>query len=603
MHNRLLSIVGAVGIFALILTSCAPAATPVPSAPATQAATEPAAAPQPTTAPPTAAPQPTAIPPTTAPEPTAASTPKVLRIAFPQEPDNLNPYYSNMWFAGILGPLYLSTGLIVFDDNNQAVPLIAKEIPSAANGGISADGKVITYKLRDDVKWSDGEPLTADDYVFTWQMIMSDKNAVMSRDPFDTAVEKVEAPDKSTLVVTFKEPYAPWQAKVFTGSAGPVSGAGALPKHILEPVFQKDGTIDNAEWNRKPTVGIGPYLFKEWQSGSHLIFEANPNYWQGKPKLDQIYIRIVPDDAAQIAALKAGDSDVGTFIDYSVMPELEQLGTLDLVKAASGYQESWFFNLSTDEKTKGHPALQDVNVRKAIVMAVDREKIVKDLLGGRTKVSSTFWEDTPYADPSQKPLAYDLEGAKKLLDDAGWKVGADGIREKDGVKLKLRYATTTRDIRKNTQVIVQQMLKEAGIDVELINHSSDLFFAGYADQGPIATGQYDIDQHSQNPAFPDPDIVIWTCKEIPTDQNPTGTNYERICDKELDDLFAQQAATVDTQARIQLFYKIERILNDKLYWVSIWDDPDWWAISKKFKDARLSGGTPFWNAYNWSLEQ
>ncbi|MCX6029198.1 MAG: peptide ABC transporter substrate-binding protein [Chloroflexi bacterium] len=595
MRNRLLSVFGAVVTLTLILTACVPAATPAPSAPATEAPK--AAAPQPTAVPPTAVPKPTE-----APKPTATSAPKVLRVAFPQEPDSLNPYYSNMWFAAILGPLYLSTGLIVFNDKNEAVPLIAKEIPSTANGGISADGKVITYKLRDDIKWSDGEPLTADDYVFTWQMVMNDKNTVLSRDPFDVVVDKVEAKDKSTLVVTFKEPYAPWQAKIFTGSGGPTAGAGALPKHILEPVFQKDGTLDNAEWNRKPTVGIGPYLFKEWQSGSHLIFVANPNYWQGKPKLDQIYIRIVPDDAAQLAALKAGDSDVGTFIDYSVMPDLEKLGTVDLVKAASGYQESLFFNLSTDAKTKGHPALQDVNVRKAVVMAVDRQKIVKDLLGGRTKVSSTFWEDTPYADPSQKPLAFDATGAKKLLDDAGWKVGADGIREKDGVKLKLRYATTTRDVRKSTQVIVQQMLKDVGIDVELINHASDLFFAGYGDQGPIAMGQYDIEQHSSNPAFPDPDYVSWTCREVPSDKNPSGTNYQYFCDKELDDLFTQQAVTVDSQARIQLFYKIGKILNDKLYWVSLWDDPDWWAISKKLKNARLSGGTPFWNAYNWSLE-
>ena len=293
------------------------------------------------------------------------------------------------------------------------------------------------------------------------------------------------------------------------------SGTGALPKHILEPVFKKDGTMDNAEWNRNPTVGVGPFLFKEWQSGSHLIFVANPNYWHGKPKLDQIFIQIVPDDAAQIAAIKAGDSDIGTFISYSVMPDLEKLGTIDLVKAASGYQETWYFNLSTEAKTQGHPALQDVNVRRAIVMAIDREKIVKELLGGRTKVSGTFWEGTPYADPSLKPLGYDPAGAKKLLDEAGWKVGADGIRAKDGVKLKLRYVTTTRDVRKNTQVIVQQMLKDVGIEVELINHASDVFFAGYAEQGPIATGQYDIEQRSTNPAFPDPDFVSWTCKEIP----------------------------------------------------------------------------------------
>jgi len=174
-------------------------------------------------------------------------------------------------------------------------------------------------------------------------------------------------------------------------------------------VFQKDGTIDNAEWNRKPTVGAGPFVFKEWQSGSHLIFQANPNFWLGKPKLDQVFIKIVPDDAAQLAAMKAGDTDFGVFISYQDMPEIEKMGTFDLVVAKSGYQESWFMNLSKEPKSKGHVALQDVNVRKAIVMAVDREKIIKDLLGGRTKVSATFWEDTPYADPSAKPLPYDPE--------------------------------------------------------------------------------------------------------------------------------------------------------------------------------------------------
>jgi len=522
--------------------------------------------------------------------------PKVITVTFPQEPDNLNPLYTNMWFVQVLRDLYLANGLIDYNEKNEPIPWVAKEIPTVANGGISADGKTITYKLRQDVKWSDGEPLTADDYVFTWQMFMSDKNTVTSRDPFDPYVDKVEAPDKYTLVVTFKEAYSPWQAKIFSN----VNSTNALPKHILEPVFKKDGTLDNADWNRKPTVGVGPFLFKELESGSHLIFEANLNFWLGKPKVDQIFIRIVPDDAAQIAALKAGDSDIGVFIAYSDMPDLEKLGTLDMVKESSGYKESWFFNMSTrEDKTKGHPALQDPNVRRAVVMAVDRDKICQDLLGGRTKPAITFWDGMPYADPSIKPIPYDPEGAKKLLDEAGWKVGADGIREKDGVKLKLRYATTTREVRKNTQVIVQQMWKAVGIDSELINHSSDIFWNSYGDGGPIATGGYDVAEWSTCPAFPDPDSATWRCKEVPSDENPAGGNWEFFCDQELDELFDKETATVDTQARIPLFYQIAKIMTDKVYWVSMWDDPDWWAVSKKLKNVRFSGATPFWNSYEW----
>jgi peptide/nickel transport system substrate-binding protein len=381
-----------------------------------------------------------------------------------------------------------------------------------------------------------------------------------------------------------------------------VNGSQAIPKHILEPVFKKDGTIDKADWNRKPTVSAGPFVLKEWQSGSHLIFTANPNFWLGKPKLDQVFIKIVPDDAAQIAAMKAGEADIAPFISYQDMPDIEKLGTMNLVVAQSGYQESWFMNLSTEAKTKGHPALQDVNVRKAIVMAVDREKIIKDLLGGRTKVSATFWEGTPYADPNAKPVPYDKAGAEKLLDDAGWKKGADGIRAKGGVKLQLRYVTTTKDVRKNTQVIVQQMLNDVGIDVVLSNISSDTFFSGYADKGPIAIGQYDIEEHSTVAAFPDPDIAAWLCKEVPSDKNPSGTNNQFFCDKELDALFNKEATTVDAQARIPIFYEIAKMLNDKVYWSSMWDDPDWWAVSKNLQNVKISGATMFWNAYEWDMK-
>jgi peptide/nickel transport system substrate-binding protein len=258
--------------------------------------------------------------------------------------------------------------------------------------------------------------------------------------------------------------------------------------------------------------------------------------------------------------------------------------------------------MSTQPKTKGHPALQDANVRKAIVMAIDRDKICAELLNGLTKPAVTFWDGMPYADTTAKPIPFDKEAAKKLLDDAGWRAGPDGVRAKDGVPLKLRYVTTTREVRKNTQVIVQQMLKEVGIETELIDHSADVFFNGYGQDGPIATGQYDICQWSSQPAFPDPDSRDWACNEIPSDESPAGTNWEFICDQELDALFTKSTAAVDPQARIELYKQISRMLNDKAYWASFWDDPDWWSISKKLLNVKLSGSTPFWNCYEWDLQ-
>jgi peptide/nickel transport system substrate-binding protein len=580
----------AVSLVVLALVGCAAPATPAPPPQPPAATQAPAAATQP--------PAPTQPPPPTATQPPAKA--KVVTVSFTEEPDNLNPLYTNMWFALVLQDLYLANELIMYNEKNEPIPWTIKEIPSMDNGGISADGKIITYHLRDDVTWSDGQPLTADDYVFTYQMVMDNKNTIATRDPEEKFVDKVEAPDPKTLVVTFKEPYAAWQPNIFGYLRH------ALPKHVLEPVYQKDGTIDQAEWNRNPSVGIGPFLFKEWEPGGHLTFVANPDFWLGKPNLDQIFIRIVPDDAAQVAALQVGDADIGVFIAYSDMPTLEVLGTLDLVKVQSGYKESWFMNLSPSGKTAGHPALQDVNVRRAILMAVDFDKIDNDLLYGRTKPANTFWDGTPYANPDVKPYPYDPDQAKKLLDEAGWTMGTDGIREKtiDGkvVKLKLRYATTTREVRKNTQVIVQQMLKAVGVDTELINHSSDVFFNSYGDGGPIATGQYDISEYSTNPYFPDPDTPQWRCSEIPSDESPAGNNWQFICDKELDDLFLKQATVLDAKERIPLFFQIEQIIHDQVYWNSVWDDPDWWSVSKRLQNVKFSGVTPFWNAYQWDVQ-
>jgi peptide/nickel transport system substrate-binding protein len=142
-----------------------------------------------------------------------------------------------------------------------------------------------------------------------------------------------------------------------------------------------------------------------------------------------------------------------------------------------------------------------------------------------------------------------------------------------------------------------------GIDTELVNHPSDVFFNSYGDKGPVATGQYDIAEWSNATNFPDPDTSAWLCSEIPSDANPPGGNWQFLCDKDLDALFQQQAKTVDAKARTEIFKQIQKIIADKVYWVSIWDDPDLWTISKKLSNVKFSGATPFWNAYEWDKTQ
>jgi peptide/nickel transport system substrate-binding protein len=525
---------------------------------------------------------------TEAPTPTEAAKTesKVATLIFTQEPDTMNPLYTNMYFSTILHPLW-NVWAWQFDDKNESYPVLVKEMPTTDNGGISADGKVLTLHLRDDILWSDGEKVTSDDFKFTYEMTMDPKNAVATTYPYDS-IASIDTPDPTTVVVNFNEPFAPWLLLFH----------GILPKHVLKPMYDKDGSLDNAEWNKNPTVGIGPYVFKEWQSGSFLRFVRNDKYFGTKGVLDEIFVRIVPDDASQVAALKAGDGDIGIFIAYPDIPALEQAGAT-IVSVASGYSEGWFFSFNE----KSNPAIKDVKVRQALVYATDRFKISKDLLLGKTQPGASLWDKSPYVDPSLQPYPYDPEKAKALLDEAGWKdTNGDGTRDKDGTELVLRYGTTTKEVRQNTQAIVQQMLAQVGVKVELLNYDSDIFFASYADKGPSYTGELDLMEWSDAPLFPDPDISYWRCDQIPSDEQPQGTNAEFLCDQELDSLFKQQATQVDLNQRIDTFHKISKLMYDKVYWASIWLDPDIWAVSKRMVNVKLSGITPFYNIAEWDLK-
>jgi peptide/nickel transport system substrate-binding protein len=508
---------------------------------------------------------------------------KVAIFIWTQEFDTLNNYYSNMWFQEITDQMWLVWPW-QFDENNDPYPVLVTEIPSADNGGISADDKTLTLTLRDDIIWSDGTPITSADFVFTHEMVMNPANTVATTYPNDQ-IESITAPDDRTVVITFSEPFVPWAATLFHT---------ILPKHVLEPVFESEGTIDNAEWNLNPTVGCGPFVFAEWESGSFARFIANENYWGEPPQLDEIFIRFVPDDAAQINALLAGEGDLGTFFSYSDVPDLEAAG-VKIYAVQSGYNEGWYMLISEE----GHPALMDVRVRQAIAMAFDRASLADDLLLGLTKPAVTYWDNTPYANPDLEPWPYDPDRANTLLDEAGWvDSNGDGVRDKDGVELVLTYGTTTREVRQDTQAVAQQQLAAVGVGLDLQNYDSDLFFAV---DGPAALGEMDIMEWSDTTEFPDPSISYWLISEIPTEDYPVGLNWQRINDEELDDLFQLQQTQVDFAERQATFWEISKQVYEKVYWLGIWQDPDLFGVNERLTNVKLSGATPFFNIAEWDL--
>lgn len=566
MKHKLYILLSLLALAGMILAACGSPATEETGAEATEAATEAA--------------------PTEEAAPVFSGT---VTVTFVQEPDNLNPMYTDMYFSGILREFYLKPAWN-FDENANPVPVLAAEIPSADNGGVSADGKTITIKLRDDIAWSDGTPLTADDFVFTYDMIMAEGNVPLSRYPYEEYVASVEAPDATTVVVNFSEPFAAWLTRLFVY---------VLPKHILQPVFEADGTIDQAEWNRNPTVGVGPFVFSEWESGSHISFIANPN-WIAPPQIEQVFVRIVPDDAAQEAAILAGDTDFGVFLSSDQIEKLEAGGDVEVVALASGYNEAWFLNVNPDT---AHPAMLDVNVRKALALATDRFTIVNDLLvADINPVNVNFWDTTPpYMNADLEPYPYDPEGAKALLDEAGWvDSNGDGTRDKDGVELVLRYITNQRELRKSVQAVVQQQWQLVGIGAELVNYSSDVYWNGYNDGGPQAQGLYDIAEYSSVPGgFPDPDSSGWKCNEIASADNPDGSNTQGYCNPRMDELMDLQATTLDTEARLEIFMEIQQVMYDDVVYIGMWKDPDLWSINSRVQNVKLSGVYPFWNAHEW----
>jgi peptide/nickel transport system substrate-binding protein len=529
-------------------------------------------------------------------EVTAQAEPKAITMTFFEEPDTLGYQYSNMWFAGLAMDLF-NPGLWFWDNNLEPSLEMAAEFPTKENGLISEDGLTVTIPMNKEAKWSDGEPVTAHDFAFTYEMVLAPENtATQSTWPYDQYLESVTAKDDETLVLKFAEPFAPWSTTMFQY---------VLPEHSLRPVFEADGTLDDADWNRNPDVTNGPFKLREWEAGSHLIFDANDMYWRGRPKLDQINILVVPDDEAQMAAIKTGDTDIGIFLSYADIPTFDEIDDIHLVTVLSGYNESWFFNLNTDETAadNGHPAMQDVRVRQAIAYAVDFDAITEQLMFGGTYPPATYWEETPYAYPDAEAYKYNPGKANELLDEAGWvDSNGDGTRDKDGVELILVYSTTQgREVREQTQVVAQQYLTDVGIGIEIQNNSYDTMWNSYGQGGPIATGQFDIAEWSATTDFPDPNVFQWLCSEIPSNSSPDGVNWFGICDEEWDALFQAQAVEMDSQKRIELFHEIGKIMTDRVYWLGVWHDNDVWSINRRARSIKISGSDPFWNAYEWDV--
>jgi len=529
---------------------------------------------------------------------------KTVTGAWDQEPDSIVPYFSQMSYAIWITQLTLA-GLGEWDDQGNFVAELAEEVPSADNGGVSADGLTITWKLKDCLFWSDGEPLTSADVKFTWEAIMDPGNAPIGRVGYDK-IAGIDTPDEKTVVINFAELYPGWQT-LFT--QGPNNAGAILPAHILEG----QTGLESNDFIHQPSVGSGPWVITEWVPGDFMTLLPNPNFHGGRPALDQIQIRFVPDPATAQAALQTGDVD--WFPNFSEA-EISTIGALEpdvhLVVVPGADFEHYFFNLGTTTGTDGKGAsdldgfcpFKDIRVRKAITLGINREEIVDTLLEGKTTVPQTQWPNSSWTNSGLTPDAYDADAAGALLDEAGYTLGADGIRAGDcngeNVKLSFNFETTTSQIRIDIATIVQSDLAKIGVEFKPIHTPAGTFFASYADGGVLGTGKYDMAGYTTG-FYPDPMTGVldsYACSSIPNAGNPSGQNSYHICDPELDGLMAEVNATADPAARKIALDAVQQHIFDNYYVVMMYARANVYGHTDRFVPAPFG----FYSNLNWNSE-
>lgn len=431
---------------------------------------------------------------------------------------------------------YLSSLTMAFllrtDAKNDYIPELATVVPTLQNGGISRDGKTIVYHLRTGAVWSDGQPFTAADVAFSIRTVLNPANNEPSRQGFDQIV-KVDEPNKTTVVVHLKRPYADAIGTFFSSAGVPL-----LPAHLLA----KLPDINHAEYNALP-VGIGPFVYKEWRRGDRVELTANPTYFRGRPKLDRIVFKIIPDRNTALAQLQTHEVDLWLPVPGNYLARVTPIAGVSTLR-----REAFTFNHIDFVVT--HPAVSDPVVRRALRMATDRATLRQKIGHGLNILSETpFGPSHPAHVTHPIPLVpFDIAGANRLLDAAAWKVGADGVRAKNGVRLELSVGLPTGTPDTDQQIeLIRSWWKQIGVALAVQHFADALFFAPFQAGGTIATGRTDISFYAWGTGSFGDLSNIYSCAAIP----PHGENYTRYCNRAVDAAMDKQIVEYDPRKRLR----------------------------------------------------
>lgn len=442
--------------------------------------------------------------------------------------------------AGILGTLVFSY-LERTAPDGALVPEIVRVVPTRTNGGISADGRTVTYRLRDDVRWQDGVPLTARDVVFTVHAILNPKNNVGSRYPYDR-YRDVSAPDAHTVVVRTREPDAAVVGLFFTTD----NNFSILPEHLLG----KEPELNDVAFNAKP-IGTGPYRVAGWERGNAIHLVANPRYFRGKPAIDAIDLRYVPDANTELVQLKTGELDGVLGVNVALGRQLAALANKRFSNVPYPGGDTFVFNTE-------RPILADARMRRAIARVLDRVRLVRDAYAGVATAEDASRGLFSYGDDPHAPWpTYDPVTGERELDALGWRIGPGGVRRREGreLSLELIYGDSSASVRVMA-VEVQRQLANVGIHVDLHAYQVTQFWSHATDGGPFALGKYDvaIANFSAN-VYPE---VSWlyACGE----RAPRGYNEARYCNPRVDRALLDAARAIDPRRRREALARLQKLV-------------------------------------------
>ncbi|MGC1260040.1 MAG: peptide ABC transporter substrate-binding protein [Jannaschia helgolandensis] len=490
-----------------------------------------------------------------------------VSILYWQAPSTMNPFLSG-GTKDVEAASLVVEPLARFDETGTIQPWLVDEIPTVENGGVSEDLMSITWKITPGILWSDGTPFTSADVQFTYEYCTDPEGGCAQGAKFEP-VESVETPDELTVVVNFKEP-TPYPYTAFAGGESPI-----LQKAQFENCKGAAASTCTEE-NFNP-IGTGPFVVDEFKTNDVITLSANPNFrFEGKPAFAKVNFKGGGDaEAAGRAVMQTGEFDYAWNLQLApeVIAQMETGGMGTTVVGFGPLVERIELNhtnpdpaLGPDERSvvRPHPFLQDPAVYKALSLAIDRPLLVEIGYGQAGKVTCNLVPAPEAFNSSALECSeQDIEGAKKLLDDAGYvDSDGDGVREKDGVELRMLYQTSTNAVRQDFQQLIKEWWEEIGFAVELRNISGSVFFGGDAGSPDTFQKFYaDVEMYANTFPGTDPQTYLGgpLCNKIPSPENQwQGENIPRFCMEEYDELWAELSRTAAPEER----QRIAKELND-----------------------------------------